>query len=143
MAKVLGYNFFFKFNGKRIAGVTQDDLDIQPLTKESLTKDDEGATQYEVVGHTIEITVAGLIDIDGSGSGSGSGAAKLHADDLIALGLAKGASAKVPCTYIRSSGQAYSGTATCNGYSESTNAEDFGSFSIKFRISGTLSAATQ
>lgn len=143
MAKVLGYNFFFKFNNKRIAGVTQDDIDIQPLTKESLTKDDQGATQFEVVGHTIDITVAGLIDIDGSGSGSGSGGTKLHADDLIALGLAKGASAKVPCTYVRGGGRAYSGTAVCNGYSESTNAEDFGSFSLKFRISGNLTAATQ
>lgn len=136
MAKVLGYNFLFSYNGKRIAGVTQDDLDIQPLTKESLTKDDQGATQFEVVGHTIDISVAGLIDIDASDS------TKLHADDLIALGLSKGSSAKVPCVYTRGSGQTYYGTAVCNGYSESTNAEDFGNFSIKFRISGTLSTSS-
>ena len=133
MAKVLGYNFFFKFNSKRIAGVTQDDIDIQPVTKESITKDDEGVTQVEVVGHNIDITVAGLIDIDASDT------TKLHANDLIALGLSKGSSAKVPFAYTRGSGQAYYGTAVCNGYTESTNAEDFGSFSLKFRISGELS----
>lgn len=133
MAKVLGYNFLFKFNGKRIAGVTQDDIDIQPELKESITKDDQGATQYEVVGHSIDITVAGMIDLDSSDT------SKLHANDLIALGLATGSSSKVPFVYTRGSGQAYHGTAAVNGYSESTNAEDYGTFSIKFRISGTLS----
>ena len=133
MAKVLGYNFLFSFGGKRIAGVTQDDIDIQPVTKESITKDDQGTTQVEVVGHNIDITVAGLIDIDASDS------TKLHANDLIALGLAKGSSAKVQFAYTRGTGQAYYGTAVCNGYTESTNAEDFGSFSLKFRISGELS----
>lgn len=130
--KVLGYNFLFSFNGKRIAGVTQDDLDIQPVVKESLTKDDQGATQYEVTGQTIDITVAGLIDIDATDT------TKLHADDLMGLGLATGANSKVPFVYTRSTGQAYQGTAVVNGYSESTNAEDYGSFSIKFRISGNL-----
>lgn len=133
MSKVIGYNFYFQFSGKRIAGVTQDDLEIAPITKESITKDDEGETQVEVVGHNIDISVSGLIDIDASDS------TKMHADDLISLGLAKGSSAKVSFAYIRSTGQAYYGTAVCNGYSESTNAEDFGSFSLKFRISGTLS----
>ena len=132
MSKVLGYNFYFQFGGKRIAGVTQDDLDIQPITKESITKDDNGETQVEVVGHNIDISVGGLIDIDSSDN------TKMHADDLIALGLAKGSSAKVNFAYVRGSGQAYYGTAVCNGYSENTNAEDFGSFSLKFRISGTM-----
>lgn len=130
--KVIGYNFYFQFGGKRIAGVTQDDLDIQPVTKESITKDDQGTTQVEVVSHNIDISVSGLIDIDASDE------SKMHADDLIALGLAKGNDAKVNFAYVRGSGRTYYGTAVCNGYSESTNAEDFGSFSLKFRISGTL-----
>lgn len=131
--KQLGYNFIFKFNNKRIAGTTQDDLDIQPVTKESTTKSDQGETQYEVVGHNVNLTVAGLIDIDASDS------TNLDADDLMDLALAKGASAVVPFAYVRGSGQAYYGNAICDGYSESTNSEDFGGFSMKFRVTGTLS----
>ena len=61
MPKQLGYNFFFTWNGKKIAGVTDDNLQITPNVKESLTKDDQGDSQSEVVGQGIEITVNGLI----------------------------------------------------------------------------------
>ena len=39
MTKLIGYNFFFQYGGKKIAGVTDDQLQINPKTKESLTKE--------------------------------------------------------------------------------------------------------
>ena len=53
MAALEGYNISFKIGDKVLAGRTQDDLTIAARTKESLTKDDAGATQVAVSGHDI------------------------------------------------------------------------------------------
>ena len=50
---VAGYNIAFKIGGSTLAGRTQDDLTIAARTKESITKDDQGATQSSINGHDI------------------------------------------------------------------------------------------
>lgn len=137
MSKQLGYNFYFTWGGKKIAGVTDDQLQITPNVKESITKDDEGDTQSEVVGQGVEITVNGLCYKNGSNETT-----KLDLDDLIALNLAKGDSAKIQFVYTRATGQAYTGYAIPNGYSESSNSEDYASFSQNFKVVGSMTASS-
>lgn len=133
MPKQLGYNFFFTWNGKKIAGVTDDNLQITPNVKESLTKDDQGDSQSEVVGQGVEIAVNGLIYKNDANETQ-----KLDLDDLIELNLAKGDSAKIPFVYTRGSGKVYTGYAIPNGYSESSNSEDYANFNQNFRVVGTM-----
>ena len=63
MAVLEGYNIAFKIGGKTIAGRTQDDLTIAARTKESLTKDDQGAAQVAVTGHDITFRATGLVEL--------------------------------------------------------------------------------
>ena len=62
---VAGYNIAFKIGGSTLAGRTQDDLTIAARTKESLTKDDQGATQSSINGHDITFRASGLVDVTG------------------------------------------------------------------------------
>ena len=63
MAALEGYNIAFKIGNKTLAGRTQDDLTIAARTKESLTKDDQGATQVAVIGHDITFRATGLVEL--------------------------------------------------------------------------------
>lgn len=133
MGKQLGYNFIFTWGGKKIAGVTDDQLQITPNIKESITKDDQGATQSEIIGQGVEITVNGLCYKNGQDETT-----KLDLDDVIALNLKKGDAAKINFVYTRASGAVYTGTAIPNGYSESSNSEDFATFSQNFKVIGNM-----
>ena len=133
MGKQLGYNFIFTWGGKKIAGVTDDQLQITPNVKESITKDDEGATQSEIIGQGVEITVNGLCYKNAQNETT-----KLDEDDLIALNLKKGDSAKINFVYTRGSGRVYTGQAIPNGYSESSNSEDYANFSQNFKVIGNM-----
>ena len=48
MQSQIGYNFFMKLNGKKVAGVTQDDFNVSAKVVDSITKDDAGAMQSTV-----------------------------------------------------------------------------------------------
>lgn len=133
MTKLIGYNFFFQYDGKKIAGVTDDQLQITPKTKESLTKDDEGEEDSAIVGHGIEISVNGLCYKNAQNETT-----ELDLDDLMELNLKKGDEAKIPFVYTRSTGKAYTGYVIPNGYTESTNSEDYGSFSQNFKVVGEM-----
>lgn len=135
MTKQLGYNFFFTWGTKKIAGVTDDQLQITPNVKESLTKDDQGDTQSEIVGQGVEITVNGLCYKNANNETT-----ELDIDDLIELNLQKGDSAKIAFVYTRGSGKAYTGYAIPNGYSETSNSEDYANFSQNFKVVGAMTA---
>lgn len=133
MTKLIGYNFYFQYGGKKIAGVTDDQIQITPKTKESLTKDNAGTEDSEIVGHGVEISVNGLCYKNGENE-----TAALDLDDLMELNLKKGDAAKLTFVYTRSTGKAYTGTCIPNGYTESTNSEDFGGFSQNFKVIGDM-----
>lgn len=137
MTKLIGYNFFFQYGSKKIAGVTDDQLQITPKTKESLTKDDEGEEDSAIVGHGVEISVNGLCYKNGQNE-----TAALDLDDLMELNLKKGDAAKITFVYTRSTGKAYTGTCIPNGYTESSNSEDYASFSQNFKIVGEMTAVS-
>ena len=103
MAALEGYNIAFKIGNKTLAGRTQDDLTIAARTKESLTKDDQGATQVAVIGHDITFRATGLVEL---GSDTSS---KSFRNTIIANALKTGSQAVLAFKYMPTGGQAYGG----------------------------------
>jgi hypothetical protein len=133
---VNGYNIAFKIDGKTIVGRTQDDLTIAANVKESLTKDDAGATQYSVMGQEVTFKAASLVDV------SGGDASTVDRNYLIALALKTGSEAEVDVSYEATNGAHYLGTAIITNYSESSNASDEATLSIDFKVTGTFAKIT-
>ena len=114
---VEGYNISLQINNKTILGRTQDDLQISAVTKDSITKDDEGVMQRKVVRHDVTFRVSALLSLNGSTS------VQLDRDDVIALALAVGDNAIIPVKYLCEGGDTYGGNAIITGYSESSSAD--------------------
>lgn len=119
MARLKGYNIALQINSKTVLGRTQEDLTISAIIKESITKDDEGETQKEVVGHDVAFKVAALAALN-SGSNSQT---TLSRDEVIDQALKTGDAAKVPVKYLGDAGASYTGTAIITNCTESSNAE--------------------
>lgn len=131
---VAGYNIAFKLGGSTLAGRTQDDLTIAARTKESITKDDGGATQSSINGHDITFRATGLVDITG-------GSNILDRDDIIEDVLKTGSSAIIAFTYAATSGKVLSGNCVITNYSESSNAEDDATYTVDFKTTGAVTFA--
>ena len=136
MAYLDGYNIAFKIGGKTFAGRTQDDLTIAARTKESLTKDDAGATQVAVTGHDITFRATGIVEL---GSDTAS---KMFRNTMIATALLTGSSAVLAFKYIPTGGQAYGGNCIITNYSESSNSSDDATYTVDFRVTGNMTATT-
>ena len=136
MAYLDGYNIAFKIGGKTLAGRTQDDLTIAARTKESLTKDDAGATQVAVTGHDITFRATGLVEL-----GSDT-AAKEFRNTIIATALLTGSSAVVAFKYMATGGQAYGGNCIITNYTESSNSSDDATYTVDFRVTGNMTTTT-
>ena len=136
MAYLDGYNIAFKIGGKTFAGRTQDDLTIAARTKESLTKDDAGATQVAVTGHDITFRATGIVEL---GSDTAS---KMFRNTMIATALLTGSGAVLAFKYIPTGGQAYGGNCIITNYSESSNSSDDATYTIDFRVTGNMTTTT-
>ena len=134
---VEGYNIAFKLNSKTLAGRTQDDLTINPTTKESINKDDQGNKQIAIIGQEVTFAAQGLVEVAATGE-----ATKLDRDDLIEMALKKGSAAIIPFVYSCEGGDSYSGNCVCTGYTESSNSEDTASWTMNFKVSGEMSKVT-
>lgn len=134
MPRVNGYNVAFKVNNKTFCGRTQDDLTVAATVKESITKDDEGETQYSVSGHEVTFRASAIMEVGTTDN------TKMDRDALIAQSLKKGTEAIVPVTYHAGSGQAYGGNAIITNYSESSNSSDEATVNLDFRITGAFEA---
>lgn len=135
-----GYNFRLKLNGKNVLGVTQDTLTIAALSKDSITKDDNGVTRSKVTGHDITFRVAGLIIVDADTENT----TDLKRDDLVEQALKTGNDAKIPFIYNCTGATSYSGNAIMTNYSEDTPAsgEDDSTFTIDLKVSGAMSVVS-
>lgn len=131
---VAGYNIAFKIGGSTLAGRTQDDLTIAARTKESITKDDQGATQSSINGHDITFRATGLIDVTG-------GTNMLDRDDILEDVLKTGSSAIIAFTYTTVGGKVLSGNCVITNYSESSNAEDDATYTVDFKTTGPVTFA--
>ena len=136
MAYLDGYNIAFKIGGKTFAGRTQDDLTIAARTKESLTKDDAGATQVAVTGHDITFRATGIIEL---GSDTAS---KMYRNTMIANALLTGSGAVLAFKYMPTGGQAYGGNCIITNYSESSNSSDDATYTVDFRVTGNMTTTT-
>lgn len=132
MSALEGYNIAFKIGNKTLAGRTQDDLNIAARTKESLTKDDAGATQVSVIGHDITFRATGLVELGTDTTG------KAFRNTLIANALKTGSQAVLAFKYMPTGGQAYGGNCVITNYSESSNASDEASYTVDFRVTGDM-----
>ena len=130
---VLGYNTKLTIGGKTLAGRTQDSLNISAITKESITKDDNGKKQIAVVGHDVTFSVSALMEIISAGE-----ATKLDRDDVIALSLKTGAEAVVAIEYALEGGDTYQGNAVITGYTEdsSASADSDTTVSLNLQVTG-------
>ena len=136
MAALEGYNIAFKIGNKTLAGRTQDDLTIAARTKESLTKDDAGATQVAVTGHDITFRATGIVEL---GSDTAS---KMFRNTMIATALLTGSGAVLAFKYIPTGGQAYGGNCIITNYSESSNSSDDATYTVDFRVTGNMTTTT-
>ena len=112
-----GYNIRLKLGGKFLIGVTNDNMNITPNTKESIVKENAGVKQEAVTGHTTTFNVSGLTDMTGGSN------TMLDNDDILDLAMLTGAAAEVEVEYVRASGVAYEGTGIITGYSETNPAD--------------------
>ena len=130
---VLGYNIKLAIGGKTLAGRTQDSLNISAITKESITKDDNGKKQIAVVGHDVTFSVSALMEIISTAE-----ATKLDRDDVIALSLKKGDEAVVAIEYALEGGDTYQGNAVITGYTEdsSASADSDTTLSLNLQVTG-------
>jgi hypothetical protein len=136
MAALEGYNIAFKIGNKTLAGRTQDDLTIAARTKESLTKDDQGATQVAVIGHDITFRATGLVEL---GTDTTS---KSFRNTLIANALKTGSQAVLAFKYMPTGGQAYGGNCIITNYSESSNSSDEATYTVDFRVTGNMTTTS-
>ena len=127
-----GYNIAFKIGNKTIAGRTQDDLTIAARTKESLTKDDQGAVQTAVTGHDITFRASGLVEL---GSDTTS---KSFRNTMIANALKTGSQAVLAFKYMPTGGQAYGGNCIITNYTESSNSSEDATYTIDFKVTGNM-----
>ena len=132
---VAGYNIAFKIGNKTLAGRTQDDLTIAARTKESLTKDDSGATQVAITGHDVTFRATGLVDVTSASS------SVLDRDDILADVLKTGSAAVLAFTYTTTSGTSLSGNCVITNYSESSNSSDDATYTVDFRATGNVTAS--
>ena len=130
---VRGFNIKLTIGGKTLAGRTQDSLNISAITKESITKDDNGKKQIAVVGHDVTFSVSALMEII-----SAEEATKLDRDDVIALSLKTGAEAVVGIEYALEGGDTYQGNAVITGYTEdsSASADSDTTVSLNLQVTG-------
>ena len=130
---VEGYNIAFMLNDKTLAGRTQDDLTITPTTKESITKDDQGNKQSMVIGQEVTFAAQGMVEVSTTGS-----ITKLTRADLTEMALKTGSAAVYPFVYACAGGKSYSGNCVCTGYTESSNSEDTASWTMNFKVTGSM-----
>lgn len=134
----LCYNIRLQLGDKTLIGVTQDDLSVSAITKESITKDNSGVKQRAITGHDISFKVAGIIDMTGGSS------SVLDNDDIITMAQLTGDSAELELTYLRSDGSTYEGTAVISGYSESSPADpdSDATYSLDLKVIGDIAIPT-
>jgi len=127
-----GYNIAFKLKVGNsfltLAGRTQDDLTIAARTKESLTKDDAGATQVAISGHDITFRATGLVDLTSE--------AAITRDTLLGYALQTGGSAVFDFQYATNGNDLLSGECVITNLSESSNASDDATLTVDFRVLG-------
>jgi len=136
MNKVFGYNLRLEFNGKKIAGTTNDTFNIEGVRKESIMKSDLGNKQYENDGRAVTFSST-LYCMHGTSS------TLMNLDDL-----RKAASASSTGTYeyggITAGDPIVTGIAMCMKIGETSDSENHATAVVDFEeVRGTGGFGTQ
>ena len=136
MDKVLGYNLRMEFDGKKIAGTTNDTFNIEGVRKESIMKSNLGDKQHENDGRLVSFsaTMYCMHGTDGS---------LMNLDDL-----RQAAAASTTGTYeyggITAGDPVVSGIAMCLKISETSDSENYATATVDFEeVRGTGGFGTQ
>lgn len=134
-----GFNISAKIGGKTVLGRTEDNLSISAVTKESLTKDDQGVSKKVITSHDVTLSMSALYSLNETGTTT-----KLDRDDIIELALKTGSAAQFEVTYEVTGGDTYKGNGIITGYSESSSASasEDATLSIDIEIVGGFTKVT-
>ena len=136
MAALEGYNIAFKIGDKTLAGRTQDDLTIAARTRESLTKDDQGAAQVAVIGQDVTFRATALVEL--------SSEEAITRDALIGYALEAGDNAVFEFKYAIAGDNEYlTGNCVITNLTESSNASDEATLTVDFRVVGSAEIALE
>ena len=70
------------------------------------------------------------------------GTNKLDRDDILADALKTGAQAVIAFTYMATGGTSYTGNCVITNYSESSNASDDATYTVDFRVTGSMTVVS-
>lgn len=129
-----GYNIAFKINDKTLAGRTQDELNVTPTSKDSITKDDAGNKRSSIVGHEITFSCQGLVNLTNPSGVTD----RLTRDEVLELVLKKGDAARMPFSYAAGTSKVLSGYCVFTGFTESSNSEDEANYTANFKVDGDV-----
>ena len=133
---VLGYNIIIKSNDKKFLGVTSNSFSISPETKDSITKDDLGVKRSIVTGYTWEAGVEGLVMVKTSGETT-----VIDRNDIMAMAKA-GTIVEVTYGQFAVGSKVQVGNAIVSAFSESTDSENEGTYSVTLKGTGALAEET-
>ncbi|MBN2744522.1 MAG: hypothetical protein JXR39_11575 [Marinilabiliaceae bacterium] len=137
---VLGYNILLKATiesvEKKFAGTTSNSFSISAETKDSITKDDVGAKRKVVTGYSWEAGVEGLVTIKDTGE-----TAILDRNDLIEM-VKSGTEIDVVYGPAGSGAKVQKGKAVITAWSESTDSESEGTYSVTLGGTSALTGQT-
>lgn len=135
-ASVLGYNILVKAADKKFAGTTSNTFGITPEMKDSITKDDAGVKRSVFTGYTWEAQVEGLIMLKTVGETT-----IYDRNDIIDL-VKAGTIVEVTYGPATVGSKVQTGNAIISAFSESTDSENEGTFSITLKGTGPLTTET-
>lgn len=139
---ILGYNIVIKIlvddgadgiTEKKFLGITSNTFGIEPKTKESITKDDEGFTRTRVTGYNYNFGAEGLIMVKEDGGPD----EEMDRDDIMDQ-VIEGTEFEFIYGPKSEGAKNRKGKAVITNFQESTNSEDEGTFTLSARGTSKL-----
>lgn len=141
MKEIQGYNIILQAttpdgNTKYFAGTTENTFDINVETEESQTKADKGTPRTTGKYYTGTFSINGLVSINETGDETENA----DRDDVISLTIGM---QKHHFVYkIEGGAKEYTGELMITSYSESTNSDEKGTFSVNCKVDGEITPVT-
>ena len=129
-----GYNLLLKvtnptvFSGL-IGATTSNSFDVKAVTSERLTKDDMGVKRTTSDNHEFEFSAEGFVLVNDAGEVT----SQMDRDTMMDVLIAGTELAFSYGPFVASGSYVRSGTCVVTSYSEKSDAENDGTFSVSFR----------
>lgn len=138
--QVSAYNILIKIGDKKLGGMTDNDMDIEAVVRESLSKYDQGVARKEVVNHTATFSVSGSITKHNETANTEFA----DSDDMLEYALKTNDDANFEFVYMRADMKAYQGKMIIKSYKESAgdDATAAATYSMSCEVVGSLTEVT-